>query len=136
MSVVSTRYLGDHVFESTLGNHTITIDSPESWGGMDRGPMPPQLFMASIGSCVGVLITHFCRQHELDDSGMTIDVCYDKADHPTRFTNIKVVVNMPKTQCADELTQKALKHVAEHCPVHETITTLGSVEFVIETAKS
>jgi len=40
MSRISTYYKGDCQFESVMGNHTITIDMPESMGGKDRGPMP------------------------------------------------------------------------------------------------
>lgn len=69
MGQVTTTYKGNMLFESQLGQHRITVDGPAEWGGQDRGPMPPQLFMASIGSCVGVLITHFCDEHNLDTTG-------------------------------------------------------------------
>jgi len=134
MSRVTTVCAGNNLFESIIGEHRILIDSPESWGGSNRGPMPPQLFMASIGSCVAVLVNHFCDQHKLCRDNLSVDVDYDKAEHPTRFTNLRVTVNMPDTDCPDELTRKALQHVAEHCPVHETIATIGKVSFVIRTA--
>jgi uncharacterized OsmC-like protein len=40
-------------FETTLGNHRLLIDVPASMGGKDRGPTPPELFVASLGSCGG-----------------------------------------------------------------------------------
>ena len=134
MSRVTTICAGENLFESIIGDHRIKIDSPESWGGGNRGPMPPQLFMASIGSCVAVLVNHFCNQHSLCSDNLSVDVDYDKADHPSRFTNIRVTVNMPDTNCPDEITRKALQHVAEHCPVHETIATMEKISFVIRTA--
>ena len=133
MGTVTTVYKGDMLFESEMGQHKISIEGPEDWGGKNRAPMPPQLFMASIGSCVGVLVSHFCQQHNLDCSGLTIDVDYDTAQQPTRFENITVIVNLPNAKCDDDCTRKALLHVAEHCPVHETIVTLDEIQFNIHT---
>ncbi len=133
MSRISTTYKGDMLFESRLGNHTLTIDGPKTWGGKDRGPMPPQLFMASIGSCVGVLVTHFCIEHELNAEGLVIDVDYDAADHPTRFQNIHVTIKLPHAECDDACTHKALEQVAKHCPVHETIVTMDKINFELVT---
>ena len=133
MGKVTTTYKGDMLFESTLGEHKLIVDSPKDWGGKDRGPMPPQLFMASIGSCVGVLVTHFCVQHDLNTDGLNIDVDYDVAQSPTRFENIVVNIELPNAHCNDDCTHKALRHVAEHCPVHETIVTLDEIQFNIRT---
>ena len=133
MGKITTYLKEGMLFESQLGDHKVMIEGPESWGGKNTAPPPPQFFMASIGSCVGVLVAHFCDTHQLDPSGMSVDVTYDCAEHPTRFTNIKVTVNLPNAQCGDECTRKALQNVAEHCPVHETITLLEDIQFEIKT---
>ena len=133
MGKITTYLKEGMLFESQLGDHKVLIEGPESWGGKNTAPPPPQFFMASIGSCVGVLVAHFCDTHQLDPSGMSVDVTYDSADHPTRFTNIKVTVNLPNARCGDECTRKALQSVAEHCPVHETITLLEDIQFEIKT---
>ena len=73
--------------------------------------MPPQLFMASIGSCVGVLVTHFCKEHHLDATDLQVHVDYDVADHPTRFHNIQVKISLPHAVCDDACTRKALEQV-------------------------
>ena len=64
---------------------------------------------------------------------MSIDVNYDSADHPSRFTNIVVSIHLPNAKCDDECTRKAIQNVAEHCPVHETITLLEGIQFKITT---
>lgn len=133
MSRVTTISKGDMLFESTLGNHTLTIDAPQEWGGQDRGPLSPQLFMASIGSCVGVLITHYCKEHDLDASDLKVHVDYDVQGHPTSFKNIRVKIVLPKAIYDDAIALKALEHVAKHCPVHESIVTLERINFEMAT---
>ncbi len=134
MSCVTTVYKGDMLFESKLGNHTLTIDGPEIWGGKDRGPKPQQLFMASIGSCVGVLVSNFCKEHHLDVTDLKVEVDYDVTDHPGQFKNIKVKINLPNAVCDDVRIRQALEHVAKHCPLTETIFTLERVNFELATA--
>ena len=134
MPSITTEYKGDALFETVLGSHTLKVDVPESMGGKNRGPMPPQLFIASLGSCVGVLVRDFCTHHDLDPEGLKIDVSYEFSKHPNRMTDVVVDVSLPNAHCDDNCTRKALEHVAEHCPVHETIATLKEVQFNIVTA--
>lgn len=131
MATITTIYHGDMLFETVMGNHKLLVDVPASMGGQDRGPQPPQLFIASIGSCVAALIAEYCTNHETDASGMRVEVSFDKEANPTRLTNIKVKVIMPHADCQDKRREAALKRVAEHCPVHQTIETMEAVAFEI-----
>lgn len=130
MGKITTVYKGDMLFESKLGNHTVRVDVPASMGGKDRGPTPPELFIASLGSCVGAFVADYCGRAGVDTRDMTVDVTFDKVDNPTRLVNLKVKVNLPNGDCGER--QKAILRVAEHCPVHETITTLEHVEISVQ----
>lgn len=129
MGTISTQYKGDMLFETTLGSHTLTIDVPAGMGGKNRGPTPPDVFIASLGACVGAFVANYCNKADLDARDMTVDVSFDKAEEPTRLTNISVKITLPHTAC--ENRERALRRVAEHCPVHETIATLEGIEFKI-----
>ncbi|MGC9399393.1 MAG: OsmC family protein [Anaerolineae bacterium] len=125
MSKITTYYKGDMLFESEIGKHTLTIDVPESMGGKDRGPMPPQVFIASLGSCVGALVVDYCNKVGINAEDMTVDVSFEKAEDPSRLTDIAVTVNLPHGDCGRRVP--AIKRVAEHCPVHATISTLEGI---------
>ena len=126
MQTITTYYRGDMLFESILGSHSLLIDVPASMGGQDRGPTPPEIFVASRGSCVGAFAATYCHQAGIDTRDMRVDVSFDKLDNPSRLANLKVTVTLPHGDCAGR--DKALKRVAEHCPVHETIVTMEGVE--------
>lgn len=133
MGKVTTHYKGDMLFESKLGNHSVLIDVPAGMGGSDRGPTPPELFIASLGSCVGAFVANYCGKSGVDTKDMTVDVTFDKVEDPTRLVNLKIEVNLPNGDCAKR--QKAILRVAEHCPVHETIATLEGIEININGQK-
>ena len=129
MATLTTYYKGDMLFESKIGKHTIVIDVPESMGGSDRGPMPPQLFVASLGSCIGAFVAQYCEKNGIDDTGMTVEMSFEKAADPTRLVNLKATVQLPNGDCAKRF--KAIERVAAHCPVHESIKTMEGLDFEI-----
>lgn len=130
MATITTYYKGDMLFESKLGKHSILVDVPATMGGSDRGPTPPELFVASLGSCIGAFVANYCHKSGVEAKDLTVDVSFDKADDPTRLVNLKVKVKLPSGKCKGR--EKALLRVAEHCPVHETIATLKGIDFELE----
>jgi putative redox protein len=129
MAQVMTYYKGDMLFESKLGNHSVIIDVPAGMGGKDRAPTPPEFFIASLGSCVGAFVAQYCGRAGINTSDMTVSVTFDKLDNPTRMENIRIRVDLPYGECLDRM--EAIRRVAEHCPVHETIATMQGVQFEI-----
>lgn len=126
MATITTHYKGDMLFETTAGNHTVTIDVPDTMGGSDRGIQPPQLFIASLGSCIGAFVAQYAERAGMDTSGMTVDLHFDKAPDPTRLVNLKATVKLPNADCSQRIN--AMQKVAEHCPVHATIRTMEELE--------
>ena len=129
MGKIITLYKGDMLFESKIGKHSVIIDVPDVMGGSDRGPQPPQLFIASLGSCIGAFVAQYCEKNGIDDEGMTVEMSFEKAPDPTRLINLKAQVLLPKADCSKRI--RAIKRVAEHCPVHATINTMENLEIEI-----
>ncbi|WP_129630082.1 OsmC family protein [Candidatus Oscillochloris fontis] len=127
MGSITTRLVDDMLFESQMGQHSIRIDVPAAMGGSDRGPTPPEVFVASLGSCIAAFVAQYCNRVGIDASGLEVVITFDKADNPTRLINLRSVVNLPHGEFGAR--EEALHRVAEHCPVHETIATLGDVMF-------
>jgi uncharacterized OsmC-like protein len=130
MATITTSYKGDMLFETEIGKHKILVDVPEAMGGKDRGPMPPQFFVASLGSCVAALVADYCNRVGLDADGMTVDVSFEKVADPTRLVDLKVTINLPNADISGR--EKALRRVAEHCPVHETICCMSADQVEME----
>jgi putative redox protein len=129
MAKITTLYKGDMLFESKIGNHSVIIDVPDVMGGSDRAPQPPQLFIASLGSCIGAFVAQYCEKNGIDDTGMTVDISFEKVADPTRLVNLKAQVLLPNGDCSKRV--KAVERVAAHCPVHATISTMEGLEIEI-----
>ncbi len=129
MEKITTKYAGDMLFETKVGNHTIQIDVPESMGGSDRAPTPPQFLVASLGGCIAAYLANYCNQIGLDPTGLTVEVEFEKVPDPTRLTDIKVHAHLPNADISRR--EKALLRVAEHCPVDITMTNFDGPELKI-----
>jgi len=117
MARIRTRHSGDLRFETELGDHVLVTDVRNN-----MGPKPPEIFVASLGACVGVLVADYCERVGIDAEGLAVDVDYEWASDPSRISDIKVTIDLPNAELNGRA--RAIKRVAEHCPVHQTICTL------------
>ena len=112
-------YDGGMRFSVRAGNHTIVIDQPVTGGGEDAGPSPTDLLAASVGSCVGTFILYYLQKHDLDGTGMRVEVNYTYAERPRRMDRIETRVVLPP-QIGDEHLPGITKF-AQACTVHNTL---------------
>jgi len=124
MATITAQYKGDMLSEVQIGNHALTIDVPAEMGGKDRGPTPPQIFIASIASCISAFVANYCKTAGLNAEGMSVSVSFEKAEKPIRLVGLKGVIRLPN--CDPGNRAKAILHVAHNCPVHRTILEMGS----------
>jgi uncharacterized OsmC-like protein len=115
------------LFSTKLGDHNIVIDVPPSMGGSNRGPTPPEFFVASLGSCVAALVADYAQRAGIDARDLSVDVTYDKADDPTRLVDVGVQIHLPADGLAGR--EQAILRVAERCPVHQTICAMDDIRF-------
>src|SRR5215467_5797059 len=88
---VRIAHLGAVQFEIEARQHTIVCDQPAENGGFDEGMTPPELFLASLGSCAGFYAAQYLRKHKLATEGTVVRVMADKATDPARLDNFRIV---------------------------------------------
>lgn len=106
----------------------IATDQPVHAGGMGTAPEPYTLFLASIGTCAGVYVLSFLRNHGLSPEGVRLvqRMTYDEASH--RMTRIDLQVIVPAG--FPEKYRKALVRSAELCAVKRALA--NPPEFTVE----
>ncbi|MFA5340093.1 MAG: OsmC family protein [Candidatus Omnitrophota bacterium] len=120
MEYTEVKYIDGKKFEARNRKHTVIIDLPEESGGNDQGPTPPEIFIDSLGSCIGVYVLGFCKGAGLDAKGMKITLGWEKsADKPSRIKSISAKIELPNAEVGAR--RPALLKVAESCLIHETI---------------
>lgn len=124
MPTITTTYQGGTVFETHIGDHGVIADSSKA-----TAPTPPQLFVASIGACVVAVVSSYCNRVGIDATDLRVDVSYEGIDNPYRLGNFQVTIHLPNAELGKR--EEALRRVAEHCPVHESIAQWTGINFII-----
>jgi uncharacterized OsmC-like protein len=118
---MKVAYKGGKRFMVTTRGHQLLVDQPLEEDGADKGMTPPEIFVASLATCMGVYILNYCKNIGINPNDMMLSVDWKKASNPARIGSIKVEIKLPKIKAKDR--QKAIIKVAEHCLVHNTIQT-------------
>jgi putative redox protein len=125
---VTVEHLGALQFEIKARQHSLVSDQPLENGGHDEGMTPPELLLASLGSCVGFYAAQYLRKHKLATEGTRVRVTADKLKDPARIDNFRVEI-----ETTAELTEQhrsGVENAAHHCLIHNTL--LHSPSIVVE----
>ena len=129
MPEITVKHIGEMGFETQIGNHKITIDLPPENNGKDRGPTPPQLFVASLTSCIAAFATTYCNNAGINSEDLSVTLSYDKLTNPGRLGNFKAVINIPHDPVGQK--EKAVIRASEHCFIHQTMRLSQEVEITL-----
>src|SRR5271165_5359550 len=93
---ITVEHLGAVQFEIKTREHSIVSDQPVSSGGFDEGMTPPELLLASLGSCAGYYAAEYLRKKKLATEGTTVRVTSQKVTKPIpRMTDFVIEVTAP-----------------------------------------
>jgi len=116
---VTIEHLGAVQFEIKARNHSIVSDQPIADGGHDEGMTPPELLLASLGSCAAFYAAQYLRKHKLAQQGTTVRVSAEKLKDPARVGEFHIDVNSPID--LDERHRLGMEQAVHHCPIHNTL---------------
>ena len=116
---ITSKYINKRRFESEIRGHTLVVDQPLDSGGDDAGPTPPELLVASLGTCVGVYALFYCEKHGISTEGLVVHADWEKAQRPARVGKIAVTIELPAGIAPEHHT--AFMRTMEQCLVHNTL---------------
>ncbi|MGC1482804.1 MAG: OsmC family protein [Candidatus Acidiferrum sp.] len=116
---VIVEHLGAVQFEIKARQHKIVCDQPPENGGFDEGMTPPELLLASLGSCAGFYAAQYVKKHNLAGEGMRVRVTADKVKDPPRMDNFRIEVEVPLV--FSEQHRNGIQEAIQHCLIHNTL---------------
>jgi putative redox protein len=129
---ITVEHLGSVQFLIKTRGHSIVSDQPVDQGGYDEGITPPELLLASLGSCAGYYAAQYLRKHKLAIEGTRVRVTCDKVKQPAaRLDNFNIEVETPVELSAEH--RKGVQNAVEHCLVHNTLLHAPKISLRIET---
>jgi putative redox protein len=128
---VRVEHLGSVQFEIKARQHTIPCDQPSESGGFDEGMTPPELLLASLGSCAAYYAAQYLRKFKLSTEGTRVVVTADKVKDPiARIDNFRIEIETPM-----ELTEQhraGVERAVHHCLIHNTLLHPPKIEIALK----
>ena len=90
---------------------------------------PPELLLASLGSCAAFYAAEYLRTRNLAKSGVEVSVSAEKLLKPARMGNFRVLVTSPVALTAEQ--NEGLTRSVHHCLVHNTLMSPPQINIEI-----
>jgi len=127
---VTVEYLGAAQFEVRARNHKVACDQPEENGGFNEGMTPPELFLASLGTCAGYYAAEYLKARQLPTEGMRIHVTAEKAKSPARLSSFLIKVHL--AAALDDQRKIGLLRAIRNCLIHNTLLNPPKIELQVD----
>ena len=128
MMQVTIRSIDQVKFSIQARSHTVICDQPAENGGEDSGMTPPELMLASLGSCAAFYAVQYLKTRDLATGGVEASVTADKLTQPARLGNFRVHVTCPTILTEDQ--NKGLMRSVHQCLIRNTM--VSQPEILIE----
>lgn len=129
---VTVEHLGSVQFEIKARQHKIVSDQPAENGGFDEGMTPPELLLASLGSCVGFYAAQYLRKYKLATEGTRVRVTAAKLKEPARLGEFDIELEVP-VELSEE-HRAGIDRSVKHCLIHNTLLNPPKIDLAIKSA--
>jgi putative redox protein len=120
---------GTYTQRITAGQHRLVADEPQPIGD-DTGPTPYDLLLAALGACTSMTVRMYANRKGWPLERVRVTLRHsrihaqDCADCETRIGSIDHIDrHIDLEGDLDEAQRQRLLHIAERCPVHQTLTS-------------
>jgi putative redox protein len=127
---VTVEHLGAVQFEVKARQHSISCDQPPENGGYDEGMTPPELLLASLGSCAAFYAAQYLRKQNLAREGIKVRVVAEKLKDPPRLGTFRIEIQSPVD--LNEQHTRGIDDAVHRCLIHNTLLFPPEIEIRIE----
>lgn len=128
---IQVEHLGAVQLEIRARQHTIVSDQPVENGGFDEGMTPPELLLASLGSCAAFYAAQYLKKRQLATEGTIVRVTAEKAKDPARLDNFRISLEIPCEVSQGDLA--GVEQAVQHCLIHNTLLRSPSIAIDVKT---
>lgn len=104
----------------------VVADEPPEAGGENHGPMPTELFLASLATCFAASVAHAARKLDIALPDLTVEA--DGRYTGLRFSALRLSVRstLPRSQL-----EPLIERARDYCYVSNTLLTTPRLDVVI-----
>jgi putative redox protein len=131
--IVAETNAGDYTRQIAAGHHQLVADEPPP-DGDDTGPTPYDLLLAGLGACTSMTVRMYAERKRWPLEQVRVTLRHsriqakDCADCETSNVHVdQIDCDVELTGDLDDTQRQRLLHIAERCPVHQTLISEVSI---------
>lgn len=128
------RYSGGVKFVASTRGHELVCDQPKESGGEDEGMTPPELLLASLGTCSAFYAVEYLKVRRLETADLRVRVTAEKAKAPARLDQFQIEVF--SEAAAEERHREGLNRAVQKCLIHATLSAHPAIEIRVSTVST
>ncbi len=126
---LNVTYQGGVQFAAEARGHVVVTDQPADNGGANAGMTPPELMLASLGTCAAHYAVEFLKARSLSAEGLLVRVTAEKKLQPARLTDFRIGVEAPSMK--EPRHFEGMLRSVKRCLVHNTLLHSPDVEVAV-----
>lgn len=123
---VEIKQMGGVRFAIGARGHSVICDQPAENGGADSGMTPPELLLASLGSCAAFYAAQYLKSRSLSDDGVKVSVTAEKLRQPARLGRFQIDVISPVSLPREQ--EQAMMNAVHQCLIHNTLLSVPEIQ--------
>ena len=124
----TVEYLDGVKFNIAVRGHRLLCDQPLENKGTDAGIAPPELMLASLGSCAAYYALEYLRARSLPAAGLSVHVHAEKLKQPARLGDFRIEVETPPLEPRH---QEGVLRAVKSCLIHNTLLHPPAIEVLV-----
>ena len=129
---ISISFPGGVRVDASMNGHTIHTDQPAPLGE-NIAMSPFDVFLSSIGACMGFYALRFCQQREISTEGLGVTLEPLRNADGKHVDLLKVDLQLP--QGFPEKYAEAIRRAVDHCSVKRHLLEPPSIALTLHEAK-
>ena len=106
---VEVKWTDKMAFDVEVNGHHFLIDADEKVGGLDRGPRPKALTLASLGGCTGMDVISILKKMRVEPEAFDVSVEGELTEeHPKHYHTITITYTFKGKNLPMEKLEKAV----------------------------
>lgn len=107
---VSASWKENMRFDAVVSNHQLIMDASPDVGGLDQGPRPKELMLASLAGCTGMDVISILQKMRVNV--VKFDIVVEAAlteEHPKHYTGMHIIYSFIGKDLDPEKLKKAVE---------------------------
>jgi putative redox protein len=106
-------------FTATCDGHEVVTGKGDDGDSSRDGMWPAQLFVASLGMCIGGYVASYCNHHNIPCDDLRVELDRDTARAPSRTTRVTAKIYLGAEVSPEDA--RAILRVADRCHITNSI---------------